>query len=217
MTALDAWLDPPLIAILRGVRPDEVVAIGAALVETGFKIIEVPLNSPAPLESIGLLQERYGDAALIGAGTVLSLDDARAVAAAGGRLIVMPHGDVAVIGEAKRAGLLCLPGIATPTEAFAALRAGADGLKLFPGELVTPPVVKAMRAVLPKAVKLFPVGGIAPETMVPYLAAGADGFGLGSALYKPGATPDEVRARADAFVTALAAARLTALAATRRG
>lgn len=193
----------PLVAILRGVKPNEVVAIGNVLVEAGFTMLEVPLNSPDPLRSIGLLADVFGGKALVGAGTVLSRGAVADVQAAGGRLIVMPHGDVAVIEEAKDRGLVCLPGVVTPTEAFAALAAGADGLKLFPAELIGPPAVKAMRAVLPAGVKLLAVGGIAPETMAAYRAAGASGFGLGGALYGIGSTPDEVARRAGAFVAAL--------------
>ena len=148
-----------LVAILRGVQPHEVVGIGEACLAAGFKIIEVPLNSPEPFESIRRLAEAIGDTALVGAGTVIQVEDVHRVAAAGGKIIVMPHSDTAVISAAKAAGMLCLPGIATPTEAFAALAAGADGLKLFPAEGNPPPVLKAMLAVLPKGVQFFPVGG----------------------------------------------------------
>lgn len=200
-------LDPalqqlPLVAILRGVRPDEVEAIADALHAEGFRVIEVPLNSPQALDSIARLARRMPADALIGAGTVLSADAVREVQAAGGKLIVMPHADVAVIREAKARGLACVPGAATPTEAFAALQAGADALKLFPAELVTPPAVKALRAVLPQALRLLPVGGITPETMAPYRRAGAAGFGLGSALYAPGMSAADVATRAQAFVQA---------------
>lgn len=192
----------PLVAILRGVKPDEVEAIADSLYIEGFRVIEVPLNSPQALDSIARLARRMPDDALIGAGTVLSADAVRDVQVAGGRLIVMPHADVAVIRVAKARGMACVPGAATPTEAFAALQAGADALKLFPAELVTPPVVKALRAVLPRDVKLLPVGGIAPETMAVYQRAGAAGFGLGSALYAPGMTAPDVGARARAFAQA---------------
>ncbi|MDR7267431.1 2-dehydro-3-deoxyphosphogalactonate aldolase [Pelomonas saccharophila] len=200
-------LDPalqqiPLVAILRGVKPDEVEAIADSLYAEGFRVIEVPLNSPQALDSIARLARRMPGDALIGAGTVLSADAVRDVQIAGGRLIVMPHADVAVIRVAKARGLACVPGAATPTEAFAALQAGADALKLFPAELVTPPVVKAMRAVLPKELRLLPVGGITPETMADFRRAGASGFGLGSALYAPGLDAAEVAARAKAFVQA---------------
>ena len=192
----------PLVAILRGVRPDEVEAIADALYTEGFRVIEVPLNSPQALDSIARLARRMPDDALIGAGTVLSADAVRDVQIAGGRLIVMPHADVAVIRVAKARGMACVPGAATPTEAFAALQAGADALKLFPAELVTPPALKAMRAVLPRELRLLPVGGITPETMGPYKKAGAAGFGLGSALYSPGQTADDVAPQARAFVQA---------------
>lgn len=191
-----------LVAILRGVKPDEVEAIADSLYTEGFRVIEVPLNSPQALDSIARLASRMPQDALIGAGTVLSADAVRDVQVAGGRLIVMPHADVAVIRVAKARGLACVPGAATPTEAFAALQAGADALKLFPAELVTPTVVKAMRAVLPREVKLLPVGGITPETMGVYHRAGAAGFGLGSALYAPGMTAADVGQRARAFAQA---------------
>jgi 2-dehydro-3-deoxyphosphogalactonate aldolase len=200
MNALQDILAPlPLIAILRGVKPAEATAIGEALVGAGFVAIEVPLNSPEPLASIRLLADAFGERALIGAGTVRDPADVARVAAAGGRLVVMPHGDVPVIDAAKQRGLLCVPGVATPTEAFAALDAGADALKLFPAEALPPAMVKAWRAVLPEDVWLLPVGGIRPDSMAPYLAAGANGFGLGSALYKPGMTPAQVAANARAF------------------
>ncbi len=200
------WLEHvPLIAILRGVRPDEVLGIGTALREEGFRIIEVPLNSPAPFESIRSLAAAFGEELLIGAGTVLSTEDVDRVAEAGGRIVVMPHADTAVISRAKARGLYCTPGIFTATEGFAALQAGADGLKLFPAEAAGPAVLKAMRAVFPAAVPFLPVGGITPAGMAPWRAAGAAGFGLGSALYRPGQGAEEVRANARAFVTALAA------------
>ena len=206
MTLLHRLLEPlPLIAILRGVTPAEATAIGEALIGAGFVAIEVPLNSPEPLASIRALADAFGEPALIGAGTVRDPADVARIAAAGGRLIVMPHGDAAVIGAAKQRGLLCVPGIATPTEAFAALDAGADALKLFPAEALPPAVVRAWRAVLPKDVWLLPVGGIQPDSMAPYLAAGADGFGLGSALYKAGMAPAQVATNARAFAAAYAA------------
>ncbi|HEY1128565.1 MAG TPA: 2-dehydro-3-deoxy-6-phosphogalactonate aldolase [Roseateles sp.] len=192
----------PLVAILRGIKPDEVEAIADALYTEGFRVIEVPLNSPQALDSIGRLARRMPEDALVGAGTVLSADAVRDVQIAGGRVIVMPHADVAVIRVAKARGLACVPGVATPTEAFAALHAGADALKLFPAELVTPSVVKAVRAVLPRELRLLPVGGITPDTMAPYRKAGAAGFGLGSALYAPGMSAGDVSARARAFVQA---------------
>jgi len=192
----------PLVAILRGVRPEEAVAIGAALVEQRFALIEVPLNSPDPLNNIARLADAFGDTALIGAGTVLDPADVARIADAGGRLIVMPHSDTAVIRAAKQAGLACVPGFATPTEAFSALSAGADALKLFPAEANPPAVLKAMRAVLPADVPVLPVGGITPDGMAAYRAAGAAGFGLGSALYKPGLGAAEVGRNASAFRTA---------------
>jgi 2-dehydro-3-deoxyphosphogalactonate aldolase len=207
MNSLREMLAPlPLIAILRGVTAAEVTAIGGALVDAGFVAIEVPLNSPEPLASIRLLADAFGERALIGAGTVCEPSDLARIAAAGGRLVVMPHGDAAVIGAAKERGLLCVPGVATPTEAFAALDAGADALKLFPAEALPPAVVKAWRAVLPKDCWLLPVGGIGPASMAPYLAAGANGFGLGSALYRPGMTAATVAATARGFGEAYAAA-----------
>jgi 2-dehydro-3-deoxyphosphogalactonate aldolase len=204
MTDLSSWLERcPLVAILRGVRPDEVEAIGDALVTAGFAIIEVPLNSPQPLTSIERLSRRFGTMALIGAGTVTIPHQVGEIAASGGRIIVMPHGDPQVIGAAKAAGLLCLPGFATPTEAFAAIAAGADGLKLFPAEANPPNVLKSLKAVLPGAIPVLPVGGITPEKMAGYREAGAAGFGLGSALYKPGRDASETGKRAAAFVSAL--------------
>jgi 2-dehydro-3-deoxyphosphogalactonate aldolase len=197
----------PLIAILRGLRPDEAPGIGGALLEAGFCALEVPLNSPEPFESIRVLAEELGARALVGAGTVLRPADVERVAKAGGRLVVMPHGNPSVIREAKRQDLLCVPGVATASEAFAALDAGADALKLFPAEMLPPPVVKAWRAVLPKDLWLMPVGGITPEGMAPYLAARADGFGLGSALYRAGMDRAAVSANAARFVQAFEAAR----------
>lgn len=191
----------PLVAILRGVQAVEAEAIGQALYAAGFRLIEVPLNSPDPFESIATLRRCLPDDALVGAGTVLSVDQVRALKACGGELTVMPHADANVIGAAKTAGLICVPGIATPTEAFAALAAGADALKLFPAELVTPTILKAMRVVLPSGTRLLPVGGVTPFNMGPYLEAGAAGFGLGSALYKPGMRSAEVGALAQSFVS----------------
>ena len=198
----DALAALPLIAILRGLTPDEALPVGQALAEAGFRIIEVPLNSPQPLRSIETLARALGDRCLIGAGTVMSAVQVTDVAQAGGRLIVMPHGDAQVIRAAKAQGLWCAPGIATPTEGFAALAAGADALKLFPAELLTPAVVKAMRAVFPPQVPFLPVGGITPQNLAAYRAVGANGFGLGSALYKPGMTPQQVAVQARAFVAA---------------
>lgn len=198
-----SWLEPlPLIAILRGLRPDESVAIGSAIAEAGFRILEVPLNSPRPLESIRLLADALGDRCLIGAGTVLTVQAVTDVADAGGKVIVMPHADTRVIAAAKSACLFCVPGVSTPTEAFAALDAGADALKAFPAELITPPVLRAWRAILPPEVPLLPVGGIGPEGMAVYRRAGAAGFGIGSALYAPGRSVAEVADAARAFALA---------------
>ena len=197
------WLGAlPLVAILRGLRPDEALDVGHALYDAAFRVIEVPMNSPEPLDSIRQLSSTLGDSCLIGAGTVLRTEHVAQIAAAGGRLIVMPHVDVAVITAAKRAGLYCIPGVATPTEAFAAIQAGADAIKLFPAEQITPAVLKAWRAVIPRDLAMLPVGGITPETMAPYIAAGASGFGLGSALYVPGRDKDDISHRAHAFAQA---------------
>lgn len=195
----------PLVAILRGITPPEAEAIALALYAEGFRIIEVPLNSPDAVGSIARMAKVLPADAVLGAGTVLTLDAVDAVRAAGGKLIVMPHADVQVIAAAKRAGMLCVPGVATPTEAFAALNAGADALKLFPAELVTPTVLKAIRVVLPASCALLPVGGITPDGMAVYRKAGAAGFGLGSALYAPGLDAAAVAQRARSFVTAWAA------------
>jgi 2-dehydro-3-deoxyphosphogalactonate aldolase len=193
----------PLIAILRGITPDEAESVGAALIEAAFEIIEVPLNSPTPLATIERLAARFGGAALIGAGTVLSANDVDAVGDAGGRLIVMPHSDTEVVRRAKARDLVCVPGFATPTEAFAVIAAGADALKLFPAEGSSPAVLKSLRAVLPRGTPIIPVGGIDERSFEVWLAAGAAGFGIGSALYKPGVTADVLRARAQTLVAAL--------------
>ena len=192
----------PLIAILRGVTPGEILPVGRTLADAGFAIIEVPLNSPSAIDSIGLLAREFGDNVLVGAGTVTTPAQVSEIAAVGGRIIVMPHADVAVIRAAKAAGLVCTPGVATPTEGFAALAAGADALKLFPAEMLPPPVLKAMKSVYPKETPFVTVGGITPDTMASYHAAGAAGFGLGSALYRPGMDAATVAANARAFVTA---------------
>jgi len=197
----------PLVAILRGIGPDEAVAVCEVLFDKGFRTLEVPLNSPQPLRSIERLAKRFGVTAMVGAGTVLSPAAARDVAAAGGRLVVMPHADVAVVRAAKEAGCLCLPGVATVTEAFAALAAGADALKLFPAEQLQPDVLKAWRAVLPADCRLLPVGGITPQRMAAYLHAGAAGFGIGSALYKPGKALADIGRDAEAFMSAWTAPR----------
>lgn len=212
------YLEPlPLIAVLRGITPEEIPAVGAALVAQGFALLEVPLNSPRPYDSIGVLAERFGDRCLVGAGTVTSVDEVTLVNAAGGRLIVMPHADTEVIREAKRQGMICVPGVATPTEAFAALKAGADGLKMFPSDQLPASALKAWRAVLPRETLVFPVGGIRPDNMGPYWAAGANGFGTGSNLYAPGASAANVETAAAAYAAAFRAlpARLAATASPR--
>jgi 2-dehydro-3-deoxyphosphogalactonate aldolase len=192
----------PLIAILRGLTPAEAPAIGEALVSSGFALIEVPLNSPQPLQSIAALTQRFPNV-LIGAGTVLHAQQVKEVHAAGGRLVVAPNFNPAVVAQALALNMVVLPGVATPSEAFAALDAGAHGLKLFPAEMISPATVKALRAVLPPHAALMPVGGITPDNMAAYLAAGANGFGLGSALYAPGRSAEQVREKALVFVRAL--------------
>jgi 2-dehydro-3-deoxyphosphogalactonate aldolase len=195
----------PLIAILRGVKPQEVVSTGEALLDAGFSLIEVPLNSPDPLDSVTRLAKAFAGRAVVGAGTVLEEQEVDAVQAAGGTMVISPNASIDVIVRTARAGLVSLPGIATPSEAFAALRAGATALKLFPAEGASPAGLKAMRAVLPSSVRVFPVGGITPDNLSDWLKAGAAGFGLGSALYTPGLTPEQVSIRARKFVAALAA------------
>lgn len=204
---LKQWLNPlPLIAILRGVAPDAVVEVGRVLSEAGFRLLEVPLNSPQPFESIRRLAAALDDRHLIGAGTVMTTRHVEQLAEAGGRLVVMPHADGTVIRAAKAAGMVCTPGVATPSEAFAALDAGADGLKLFPADQVGPAGLKAWRAVLPPDVALLPVGGIHVDNMAPWIAAGAAGFGIGSALYKPGTPTEELARRGQAFAQTWTAA-----------
>ena len=200
-TLAQAMTQLPLIAILRGLTPAEAPTISQALVDSGFAIIEVPLNSPEPLQSITALTARFPQS-LIGAGTVLNAQQVKDVHAAGGRLIVSPNFNPAVVAQALALGMVVLPGVATPTEAFAALDAGAHGLKLFPAEMISSATVKALRAVLPQDAALMPVGGITPANMAAYRAAGATGFGLGSALYAPGRSADQVRSAAQKFVHA---------------
>ena len=192
----------PLVAILRGIMPAEAEEVAKVLYAEGFRLIEVPLNSPQPFESIALIRRVLPVDALVGAGTVLHREDVQRLSEANGEIVVMPHSDPHIIRAAKDAGLICVPGVVTPTEAFAALAAGADALKLFPAELVSPAAVKAVRAVLPKATRLLLVGGITPANMAPYIAAGANGFGLGSALYAPGRPAIDVAARARDFAAA---------------
>lgn len=192
----------PLVAILRGITPAEAPAALRALVGEGFLLIETPLNSPHTYETIRAMRAIAPPEALIGAGTVRTAGEVEAVARAGGDLIVMPHADIAVIAAAKARGLIGMPGVATPTEAFAALGAGADALKAFPAEMITPAVVKAWRAVIPAEIPILPVGGVTPDTMAAYLAAGANGFGLGSALYRPGDSAASLAGKAGVFVAA---------------
>ncbi len=191
----------PLVGILRGITPAEALPVGAALADEGWGLIEVPLNSPDPIQSIALLAAHQPQA-LVGAGTVLTVQQVREVHAAGGQLIVSPNYNEAVVREAVQRKMVCLPGVLTPSEAFAALAAGAHGLKLFPAEMISPAAVKALRAVLPAQTLLLPVGGITPDNMAPYRAAGANGFGIGSALYKPGMKAEQVRAQARRFAPA---------------
>ena len=190
-----------LIAILRGIAPAQALAVGEVLVHSGFSMLEIPLNSPQALDSIGQLAQAQ-PRALVGAGTVLTAAQVRDVHAAGGQLVVAPNFDPEVVRAALQLGLVCLPGVLTPSEAFGALAAGAHGLKLFPAEMASPAVLKALRAVLPTHVLVFPVGGISVGNMGPWMAAGANGFGIGSALYSPGKSTAAVREHALNFVAA---------------
>ena len=201
---LRGFLDQcPLIAIVRGLTPDDALGVGEAIYEAGIRIIEVPLNSPYPLKSIELLAKRFVDDALVGAGTVLDPLDVARVKDAGGQIIVSPDTNTNVISAAASADLVSCPGYFTPSEAFAALRAGANGLKLFPAEGASPSVLKAQRAVLQKDVPLIVVGGIKTDNMQPWIEAGADGFGLGSGLYRPGQSAEDTAERARAYVAGL--------------
>lgn len=192
----------PIVAILRGVKPDEIDDIGDALIEAGITVIEVPLNSPQPFDSIKRLAARHAHHALVGAGTVLEAADVSRVKQAGGQLVVAPNFDADVVRAARAAGLASLPGVMTPSEGFAALKAGADGLKLFPAEIIPPAVFKAWRAVFPAETLLLAVGGVGVGNIRAYAEAGASGYGIGSALYKPGRPAAEIGALARALVAA---------------
>ena len=193
----------PLVAIIRGVTPADVESIGEALFDAGIRIIEVPLKSPEPLDSIERLAAKFGDRALIGGGTVLRWSEVHEIKTAGGRLIVSPNTNVEVIAETVKSRLVSCPGYFTPSEAFAALAAGASGLKFFPAEGASPAVLKAQRAVLPRDLPVIVVGGVQPDMMQPWIEAGATGFGLGSGLYKPGRSAEETAQRAQAYLAAL--------------
>ncbi len=195
----DALNELPLVAILRGVTPEEVIAIADVLVEQGYKVIEVPLNSPRPYESIKLLSDKYGENLVIGAGTVVSKEQVDQVELAGGRIIISPHADVEIIKYSKAKNLYCVPGFFNPTEAYAAIHAGADSLKLFPADTLGPKGLKAMSVVLPD-IQILPVGGVSPDTMQAFIDAGASGFGLGSGLYKAGMSVEQVKHNALAYV-----------------
>jgi 2-dehydro-3-deoxyphosphogalactonate aldolase len=205
----------PLVAILRGIQPKEVLDIGLALDEAGWRVIEVPLNSPRPLASIAALAAAFPKS-LIGAGTVLQPEQVYEAHKAGARLAVAPNFNPEVVRAALELGMVCLPGVLTPTEAFAALEAGATGLKLFPAEMIPPAAVKAMRAVLPESTLLFPVGGVDASNMAAYAAGGADGFGIGSALYKPGKSVEEVKQAARDLQAALDAPSFPSVSSSAR-
>jgi len=196
----ELFLKSGLIGIFRGIHPAEALDIVGAVLEKGLSIVEVPLNSPEPLTSIRLLSETFAGSALVGAGTVTSVAQVEAVAEAGGRLIVTPYARVDVVKRAKQLGLFAVPGALTPTEIAAMDEAGADAVKIFPADMVSPAVLKGLRAVLPADLLLIPVGGISLDNMEAYMAAGAAGFGLGSSLYRAGADPEQVAAKAESFL-----------------
>ncbi|MDC7682251.1 2-dehydro-3-deoxy-6-phosphogalactonate aldolase [Asticcacaulis sp. BYS171W] len=204
MTLIEQWRDIlktlPLVAILRGLTPEEALPVGDALIDAGFKIVEVPLNSPQPFDSIAKLATHLGSKAIVGAGTVLKLDDVQKLKDVGGQICISPNTNVEVIRYAKALGLISFPAFFTATEAFQAIDAGADALKLFPAELAGTKGLKALKAVLPRTLPVFPVGGVEPGNMKEFLDAGAAGFGIGSSVYKPGDTPEIVHAKATAFV-----------------
>ncbi|MEZ9236725.1 2-dehydro-3-deoxy-6-phosphogalactonate aldolase [Shewanella sp. 10N.286.52.A9] len=202
----DALKELPLVAILRGVTPEEVIAIADVLVAAGYRVIEVPLNSPNPYESIKRLSEKYGDSVVIGAGTVVSKEQVDLVKEAGGRIIISPHADIDIIQYSKKLSLYSVPGFLNPTEAYAAINAGADSLKLFPADTVGPKGLKAMSVVLPKEIPILPVGGVSPNTMKAFLDAGASGFGLGSGLYKAGMSVEQTKQNALSYVDGYQAA-----------
>jgi 2-dehydro-3-deoxyphosphogalactonate aldolase len=206
MTEISMWKrilsHMPLVAILRGIEPSEVLDVATALEQAGMLCLEIPLNSPDPLTSIERVKDHFGGRMLVGAGTVLTVSDIAAVRKAGAEFVVSPNTNPAVIRATKSKGLISLPGFMTPTEAFAAIEAGADALKLFPAEAAPPAILKSLKSVLPAGFPVFPVGGITPGSMADYLAAGAGGFGIGSAIYKRGVDADAVRERAAAFVSA---------------
>jgi 2-dehydro-3-deoxyphosphogalactonate aldolase len=201
---MEQWQDAlktlPLVAILRGLRPAEALDVGEMLVQAGFRIVEVPLNSPDPFDSIKLLVQALGKRAIVGAGTVLTVADVETLHAIGGQICISPNANPDVIRRAKALGMISFPAFFTPTEAFSAIDAGADAIKLFPAELAGTTGLKAMKAVLPKTVPVFPVGGVTPDNMKDFLDAGAAGFGIGSAVFKPGDTPEIVYKKARAFV-----------------
>ncbi|WP_117192360.1 2-dehydro-3-deoxy-6-phosphogalactonate aldolase [Rhizobium terrae] len=206
MTFEEALKACNLVAILRGIKPEEAEAVGDVLVGAGWRIIEVPLNSPEPLKSIEKLVRRFGEQALIGAGTVLTPAQVADVAATGAKVIISPNANVDVIKASRAADMVSLPGVATPTEAFAAIEAGATGIKAFPAEAIPPYVIKAWKAVLPKHIPVLAVGGVTPDNMTDYIKAGAAGFGIGSSLYKPGADLAAIADQAKRFIEAMRAA-----------